>query len=192
MPDDASVELLARWRGGDQQAAADLFHRYAERLIAVAHRRLSAKVAQRVHAEDVVQSVYCSFFVGARDGRYVLERSGDLWRLLVTITLNKLHHQHKRHAAEKRAVDREQANGTSAGVPLDVLAREPTPEEAAILVDVLEQLLHGLEPVQRRMVELRLQGYGLEEIAGQTQRCRQTVRRVLDRVLRQLDPDAST
>jgi RNA polymerase sigma factor (sigma-70 family) len=190
MQDDKSVELLARWRAGDQQAAADLFHRYAERLIAVAHRRLSAKLAQRVHAEDVVQSVYCSFFVGARDGRYVLERSGDLWRLLVTITLNKLQHHYKRNSAEKRALDREQADG-NAGVPLDVLAREPTPEEAAILVDVLEHLLQGLDPVQRRMIELRLQGFGLEEIAAQTQRCRQTVRRILDRVLRQLESDTS-
>jgi len=190
MQDDKSVELLARWRAGDQQAAADLFHRYAERLITVAHRRLSAKLAQRIHAEDVVQSVYCSFFVGARDGRYVLERSGDLWRLLVTITLNKLQHHYKRNSAEKRALDREQADGT-VGVPLDVLAREPTPEEAVILVDVLEHLLQELDPVQRRMVELRLQGFGLEEIAAQTQRCRQTVRRILDRVLRQLESDTS-
>ena len=39
--DDLSVDLLARWRQGDQQAAAALFERYAERLIGLAHGRLS-------------------------------------------------------------------------------------------------------------------------------------------------------
>ena len=50
---------------------------YAEKLIALAHRQLSARLAQRVAPEDVVQSVYCSFFVGSGDGQFVLQRSGD-------------------------------------------------------------------------------------------------------------------
>ena len=36
-----SSTLLARWRDGDQQAAAELFQRYAAQLIALAHQRLS-------------------------------------------------------------------------------------------------------------------------------------------------------
>jgi hypothetical protein len=61
MADYPSIELLARFRAGDERAAEELFPRFAERLIAVAKARLSAKLARRVGAEDVVQSAYRSF-----------------------------------------------------------------------------------------------------------------------------------
>jgi RNA polymerase sigma factor (sigma-70 family) len=187
---DRSVSLLARWRQGDQQAAAELFRRYADRLIALARGRLSKKVAQRVDPEDVVQSVYRSFFAGARDGHYELERGGDLWRLLVTITLNKLSNQIKRNVRGKRSVEREQHFGgedSLVGKDIYLLAREPAPGEGVALADELEQLMRGLEPLERQMLELRLQGSKLEEIAAQTQRSERTVRRVLEEIKQRLE-----
>src|SRR5262245_48945137 len=82
------LHLLARWRDGDQQAATDLYQRYADRLIALARNYLSAKVAPRLDAEDVVQSVVRSFFHRARAGRFAVDQSDELWRLLVAITLH--------------------------------------------------------------------------------------------------------
>src|ERR1700722_1524252 len=90
MDDDGTGLLVARWRQGDQQAAAELFQRYANRLIALARSRLSTKMARRVAPEDLVQSVYRCFFANTRAGRYDLERGGDLWQLLVRIALHKL------------------------------------------------------------------------------------------------------
>src|SRR5262249_10504575 len=75
MADLHSQELLTRVRGGDDAAAEELFHRFADRLIALAAIRMSEKLARRVGPEDVVQSAYRIFFVGARDGRYALEQS---------------------------------------------------------------------------------------------------------------------
>ena len=69
MGESESIKLVAAWREGDQQAATALFERYAKRLIALANSRLSARLAARVDPQDVIQSVYCSFFVGARDNR---------------------------------------------------------------------------------------------------------------------------
>src|SRR5262249_27654834 len=106
--DDVSVKLVARWQAGDQQAAAELFHRYAVRLIALASSRLSSRLATRVDPEDLVQSAYRSFFSGAREGQYELQQSGDLWRLLLVITLRKLHDQVRRHTRAKRDVDAQQ------------------------------------------------------------------------------------
>ncbi len=185
MADDASVDLLARWRGGDAQAATLLFRRYAEKLIALAQRQLSARLAQRVAPEDVVQSVYCSFFVGARDGQYVLERSGDLWRLLVGITLHKLQHQFRRHLADRRSIRREE--GTNGEELAEFMAQEPSPDQAVALADELEQALRRLEPLARRVFELRLQGYSLDEIAAAVECCERTVRRTLKRVTEQLE-----
>ncbi len=95
------LDLLARWREGDEQAAAQLVDRFTERLLALARCHLSQKLARRVDAEDVVQSAYRSFFTGARTNRYQLQRSGDLWQLLAAITLHKLQHQLARHTADK-------------------------------------------------------------------------------------------
>src|SRR5262245_49776131 len=100
--DERSGDLLARWRTGDQQAAVELFRRYVDRLIALVRSRLSAKFSRRLDAEDVVQSVYRTFFAEARDCRFDLQHGGDLWRLLVTIALHKLQHQVRRNLRGKR------------------------------------------------------------------------------------------
>ena len=184
-----SADLMARWRDGDQEAAEEMFRRYAERLCALARSRLSARMARHVDPEDVVQSAYRSFFTGARAGRYALRRSGDLWRLLSAITLHKLQRQVERHAAGKRAVGREchfAEKSDLFGPTVEMLAREPTPEAAAALVDTLAHVYRGLEPLQRRMVELRLQGCGLDEIAADVQRSERTVRRLLELVKERL------
>ncbi|OAI38639.1 hypothetical protein AYO40_06465 [Planctomycetaceae bacterium SCGC AG-212-D15] len=185
MSDDESGKLVERWRQGDQDAAAALFRRYAERLIGLARSRLSARLNGRVDPEDVVQSAFRSFFVETREGRHDFEHGGDLWRLLVTMTLHKVQHQVERHTAGKRAVQREQAFGgedSLLGLQAEVLTREPSVVEAVALADELEALMQGLEPLQRRMLELRLQGHNLEEIAVQTHRSQRTVCRVLDQV----------
>jgi RNA polymerase sigma-70 factor (ECF subfamily) len=183
MANDASAELLARWRGGETRAAEELFGRYTERLLALARCHLSGKIAQRLDPEDVVQSAYRSFFTDVN--RYTLQRSGDLWRLLAAITIHKLHHQVARHTAAKRSVEREQsfeAEGVMLGVEADAVAQDPSPSAAVAVVDELQQLMADLAPLHRRMVELRLQGYQVREIAGETERSERFVRKVIEEV----------
>ena len=188
--EDASAELMARWRAGDEAAAEALYRRYAQRLRALARSRLSGRFAHQIDPEDIVQSAYRSFFAGARAGRYELRRSGDLWRLLAAITVHKLQRQIERRTAHKRAAGRERPFGRESS--LDNLqprhtAGEPSPSEAAAFADLLEQAVRGLDPLQRRMVELRLEGYRLEEIAAEVRRSERTVRRVLEQVKARLE-----
>jgi RNA polymerase sigma factor (sigma-70 family) len=189
LADERSGDLMLRWRAGDQRAATELFHRYASRLILFVRRRLPSRLGRRLDPEDVVQSAYRCFFGGSRDGRYVSQRGGDLWQLLVTITLHKLQMHVKRNRRQKRTVDREQnPHGQDGlhGLPIDVLAQQPSPIEAAALADEVEQLMRGLEPRNRRILEMRLQGYNLEEIAAATECGLRTVCRVLEQVKGQL------
>src|SRR5690242_9071558 len=85
----ASDQLLLRYQQGDEDASREIFERFIARLTALARSRLASRVAKRADPEDIVLSAYRSFFVGARNGKYALQRSGDLWRLLVSITLHK-------------------------------------------------------------------------------------------------------
>jgi|SRR5579864_479487 len=177
-----SLVLLQSFRDGDDTAAEALFTRYFERLTLLARSRLSPRLARRTDPEDIVMSVYRSFFIGARAGRFVLGRGGDLWRLLASMTKHKLLRQARRHGAERRSVKSE--------VPLDqveegrcfVRGEEPTPEDAVALADEVERVFSRLSTFGRRVMELRMQGAQLSEIAEDTGRSERTVRRTLGQI----------
>jgi RNA polymerase sigma-70 factor (ECF subfamily) len=178
---DSSANLLAQWQAGDQQAAAKLWWRYATQLIRLTRKWLSAEMARHLDPEDVVQSVYRSFFTVARSEAFVLRHSGDLWRLLVSITRHKLYDQFRRQGRLKRHPGGGAVTGLG-GLEAELVTHQPTPEEAAALADELRLALAGLDAEQCRMVELRLQGYKFEEIARASGHHERTVRRVLQRV----------
>jgi RNA polymerase sigma factor (sigma-70 family) len=163
-------------QAGDERAAGEVFGRYVERLTRLARSRLAARLAARVDPEDIVQSAYRSFFVAARRRRFVVEESGDLWRLLVEVTLHKLYRQAARHQAQRRNVARDRA-ASDGSVWQRVAAGEPTPEQAAIATDELEAVLTKLPPRGRQVVELVLQGYEQREIAAKLGCAERTVRR---------------
>jgi eukaryotic-like serine/threonine-protein kinase len=186
MTDDTSCCLIARWREGDQNGAAELFGRYYAPLVAMVRGRLSMKLYRRFDPEDVVQSAFRRFFLCARADRFVFRDSGDLGRLLATITLHCLRYEVKWHTAGKRSVDRERSLGDERSGSvcdfIEVEARDGSPTKAVAEAEELERVLGRLAPLHRRMVELRAQGYRFEEIAADTHRSERLVRRVLERV----------
>jgi RNA polymerase sigma factor (sigma-70 family) len=174
---ETTAEIVKRYREGDGRAAEELFARYVDRLTRLARSHLSPKLAARTDPEDVVMSAYRSFFIGARDGRFSLARSGDLWRLLVSITMNKLYRQVRRHRAASRSINSEILFNND-----EVLGTEPTPEQVIGIADELEALLKKLDSFERRVLELRLQEESLDEIASETGRSERTVRRTLSSI----------
>ncbi|WP_165249425.1 sigma-70 family RNA polymerase sigma factor [Paludisphaera soli] len=177
-----SLDMLERFRVGDERAADALFARYFERLAALARSRLSARLARRTDPEDVALSAYRSFFEGAREGRFVLGRGGDLWRLLATIARRKILKQARRDRAARRSIDLETPLDPHAEAAIADGRGDPTPEEAAALADELERVFALLDPFGRRVLELRLQGLTIEEIAEAAGRSERTVRRSLAQV----------
>ena len=183
MTDDESLELLARWKNGDEQAATEIFERYLARLTALARSRLSKKVRAVVDPEDVVQSAYRSFFRHAGDGRFTLKRGGDLWSLLAAITVHKVLRQVEFHGADKRTESAVRSiNGSRWFVRPEAIAREPSPDEAVAVADELQDLIRQLLPRHQRILELRLNGDSSEDIAAATGRTTRTVQRVLQNV----------
>ncbi|HEX7446817.1 MAG TPA: ECF-type sigma factor [Pirellulales bacterium] len=175
--DEPSRRLIEEFRSGDQRAADEIFRRYVSRLTVFARSRLSPRIRRRIDPEDVVLSAYRSFFLRARDGKLSLRRSGDLWRLLVAITLNKVRHQAARHRAKKRSVDREQSL-EERDPPVDA-KQQPSPLEGLIVAEELERVMGQLAPLKRQVLELRLVDEPIARIALKTGRCERTVRRML-------------
>jgi hypothetical protein len=141
---DLAWNLLERWRAGDQAAAEELHRRYAQRLCALAEREIGRRLSRRVGADDVVQSVFRTFFRRTAAGEFVIDHSGNLWQLLARITLNKVRRQGEHYRAGKRNVASEDsaADLPACSYPF---AHDPGPDEAAMLADEIETVLKELE-----------------------------------------------
>src|SRR5262245_19266678 len=94
--------LIELWRKGDENAARQIVDRYIDRLLLLARRHLSQRLASRVDPEDIVQSVFRTFFLRAREGQFTFADQDDLCKLLVRITLHKTLRQVAFHKAAKR------------------------------------------------------------------------------------------
>ncbi|MBN71868.1 MAG: LuxR family transcriptional regulator [Gimesia sp.] len=187
MNEEQTQHVFQRVRAGDQDAAQEIFDRYFQRLIGLAHSRLSEKLGRKVDADDIVQSALRSFFVRSQEGQYAIERSGDLWKLLAAITRNKLLKQAEHFQQQKRSLDRDDALQSSAENQAVLFASEPTEAEAVALSDEVDFLIRDFDPLQQQMLELRLQGQTIPEIAETVERSERTVRRFLGEFRDQLE-----
>jgi RNA polymerase sigma-70 factor (ECF subfamily) len=180
--DDSSEFLADRLRAGDPDSSQAVFDRYIGRLLALVRPRISRQLGQRIDPEDVAQSAFRSFFRRAGQDELELGRGAPLWRLISAIAVKKLLKQAEHHSADKRSVKREAPPGPPAEddwLAKSVMGREPDPAQAAAVADELESRLSGLDPLARRIVNLRLQNHSHEEIAAEVQRSERTVRRIL-------------
>src|SRR5947209_1959229 len=189
-PDPAFDDLMARLRAGDDDAAAEVFRRFTHRLIGLARSRLDHLIRRKVDPEDILQSVYRTFFRRYARGAFDLESWDGLWGMLTVITVRKCDYRRKFFRAACRDVGREVAPPAAADAPapeIEALARDPTPSEAARLAETVEQLMRELTGREREMLALSLQGHTTEEISAQVGRSERTVQRVLKRVRAQLE-----
>src|SRR5262245_50465347 len=98
--------LLRQLRDGEGTAASELHSRYAERILRLARASLSRDLSARLDAEDIVQSVFSSFFRGVSRGFYEVPQGEELWGLFLVITLNKIRARGNYHRAARRDVRR--------------------------------------------------------------------------------------
>ncbi len=190
------VNLLQRLESGDPEAAAVLFDHYARRLIGLARRRLDERVRGKVDADDVVNSVIRTFCRRAAAHSFDLDGPNDLWALLVEITLRKCGHWNRHFRTRKRDVRREESPPPAGSdtdfdnEPLD--AAGPRPEDEAVLREMMERLLDGLDERARAVCEMRLQGYEIEEIAAALKCSAATINRKIKQIkdrMKQLWPE---
>ena len=182
----SSARIFASFVSNEPDAAAQLFHRYLRRLCRLAQTRLSPRLAQRIDPEDVVMSAYRSFFVSAKAGRFRIQESGDLWALLTKITLRKLYRSAAHHSAEMRSIQREIAFPETDDPQAWIISEQPSAAEAVALADEVESVLRSLPVQHRRILELRLQGELLDDIARDVGVSERTVRRMLTDLEHQL------
>ncbi len=145
-------------------------------------------IRRKVDAEEVVQSAFRSFFVRQAHGQFELRDWDSLWSLLVMITLRKCGRQVRRFRGPRRDVRKE----VQAAVPdtsdsgWEAIAREPLPDEAAALAELVESIMRGLNDRERQVLELRLQGCSVPEISAQVGRTEYTIEGILKQIRKHL------
>jgi RNA polymerase sigma-70 factor (ECF subfamily) len=167
--------LLQQFQDGDESAATTLFDRYVHRVHSLAESRCGRTYDARFDADDIVQTVFRSFFQGARQETYQAPEDGELWGLLLVLTLNKVRSYVDHHRAAKRNVHRtSRPDRTDAWPVFDEAGSTP-----GFLDSVIDDLMTGLPESNREIVRMRIQGHEVRAIAMRTGRSRRTVERVL-------------
>ncbi len=178
-----SKSLAELSRNGDKEAARKIVDLYLDRLLALARRYLSIRMARRIDPEDIVQSAFRTFFSGLKTGQFHIAEQDDLCKLLMRITVYKTLRQVGYHQAAKRDPSMEAGNTTPDQDRVkDLLDRTPPPETAVAFVDQLEHFLSRLQPEERLIIELRLQGYSNDEIAQKMGSYDRKIRRIIERI----------
>src|SRR5262249_51925028 len=92
------------------------------------------------------------------------------------------------YRAARRDARREVAIPTADNSAADweAMAREPTPAEAAMLTDLVEQCMRPLDERGREILSLSLQGHSIPDISARVGRTERTVYRVLEQVRKRL------
>lgn len=175
----STVAVFSRFLAGEQQAATEIHDRFAGKLRRIAQRLIGPRLGRRADADDALQSAFRTFFVGATEGKFAINESGQLWRLLVTITRHKVQRLGERHTSARRDVRRESRASAEDGVH----ARRQTesPDLGVELQDEVEWLIRELPGRDAEILFLGLSGSGKPEIASDVGCSVHTVRRVLKR-----------
>lgn len=169
--------LLHRLKSGEGDAASALYMRYVEHLRALAARQSSPALAARIEPDDIVQSVFRTFFRRAARDQYDIPEGEDLWKLLLVIALHKIRNAAAFHTAAKRDVRQTVAGG--AGGLADWAGSTPDETGLAALRIVIDEALADAPESSKEIVRLRIEGHEVADIAAAAGRSKRSVERVL-------------
>jgi RNA polymerase sigma factor (sigma-70 family) len=170
------TRLIRAVQDGSDSAVRPLLEAYFNRLVHLARKRLQNLSGLGGYDEDVALRSFHSVYQRLRDPARPLDLSGrdDLWRLLATRTISRAIDLIRRHRSGEVPGDQDVAL---------LLARDPTPEEAAEMADECRRLLDSLpEPELRQIALWKVEGCTNEEIAARLDCVPRTIERKVSRI----------
>lgn len=162
--DSLNHDALQRLRDGDEQALADLFAKYRERLYHIISVRMDRRLAGRVDADDVLQEVYLD--AAARIHHYIDNHSGSFFVWLRLITTQTMANIFRRHLdAKMRDAKREISihsgpayDSPTTPIAMQLLGRLTSPSRAAIREESAKQIeaaIESMKAIDREVITLR-------------------------------------
>jgi RNA polymerase sigma-70 factor (ECF subfamily) len=165
-PDDFA-HLLERARQGDRHALVQLVGQYESKVRLVARYLLSPSLRPYLDSVDLVQSVHRTLLMGLREDKFEFSTPEHLMALALTLVRRKVARQWRRMQRQQRL---ESGTASSANLPellSSLCSPQADPAQAAQLQDQIQHVCEQLDEPDRRLLELRLQGYSPAEVADQ-------------------------
>ncbi|MDG2222698.1 MAG: ECF-type sigma factor [Rubripirellula sp.] len=156
-------------KAGDSVAANRIWQHYFDRLTRLVRARMYGQNRAVSDEEDIVLSVFESFYAAAENGRFPdLSDRDDLWRLLLRMSARKV--------VDKRRHDQRQRRGGDAKVHslnhsgdedvIVAIGDEPSPEMVLMMQESVEEVFSHLGVGQlRELAGAKLEGYSNAELA---------------------------
>jgi len=162
-PDFAA--LLERARQGDKEALTELTRRYEPEVRMVARVLLGPALQPHLDTVDLVQSVHRTLMLGIREDRYDISTPERLVALAITLVRRKVAHKWRKLRRQQRLSRGPGESEDPARVLGSLASAETDPGRAAQHDDAVHHVCKGLGEKDRRLLQLRLQGYSTAEAA---------------------------
>ena len=161
--------LFARAKGGDQAAWEELFHACYPKVIRVVRRRLNRPMRSLYDSTDFASDVMKS--LAANLDRLDFPSIESLIAFLTHAAEQRVIDEYRRLHTQKRDMSRERAivgGFRSDRQELGIVSNDPTASQLAQAREILELLLAREDERERKVIDLRRQGYSNAEIAYRT------------------------
>ncbi len=182
---------------GDSLAANRIWQVYFDRLVRAVRQRIGGQNRAVSDEEDIVLSVFDSFYAAAEEGRFPdLADRDDLWRLLLTMSARKVIDKHRHDKRQRRGGSLEihsfQGEGDESRV-FEAIGDEPTPEMVLTMQESIEQLFSHLGVGQLQdLAVAKLEGYSNAELAERFECSERTIERRLHLIREKLEQELVT
>ena len=181
-------------KSGDSVAAERIWKLYFDRLVQSVRKRLYGQNRAVSDEEDIVLSVFDSFYEAAEKGRFPdLSDRDDLWHLLLTMSARKVVDKRRHDQRQKRggevAIHSMNAGDDSADLA-GAIGSEPSPEMVIMMQESVEKLFSHLGVGQlRELAGAKLEGYSNAEIAERFECSERTIERRLHLIREKLQQE---
>ena len=167
---------------GDSVATNRIWHHYFDRLVRSVRHQLQGQNRAVSDEEDIVLSVFDSFYAAAQKGRFpdLLDRD-DLWRLLLRMSARKLVDKRRHDRRQRRGGDVQiHSLGGDAETVIEVIGDEPSPEMVFMVKESVERFFSHLRVGHlRELAVAKLEGYSNRELAQRFECSERTIERRL-------------
>lgn len=186
--DEAFQRFALCLQKGEPDAAVLLLSRYSAKLLSLARANLNQRLLTKGDEEDVLQSVFRTFFRRLNEREIELRDWQSLWGLLTLFTLRKCQNQARRFHTARRNVRLEVSlhDGDAQSIRLEIPNRDPDADEVVAFTEILNSFLNRLEPRERQIFERLIAGESIEKLALEAQRSKRAVQRLIARLRQQL------
>jgi RNA polymerase sigma-70 factor (ECF subfamily) len=166
--DEQFQTLLRQASDGDRQAQATICDQYQQQVLIVARVLLGPLLRPHLDSVDILQSVHKSLLAGLRGDKFDISSPEKLVSLACSMVRRKVARKWRKHRRQSRF-----ETGTSSQSlqqSLSALVRdEQSTDQKVELADQIAKLHENLTPIERIMLERRLDGFTTGEVAAELQ-----------------------